>query len=157
GLAKLADSDVTQPRSRSRSGVALGTAGYMSPEQARGKPVDGRTDIYALGAMAFQMLLGRLPFDGESAIDILAKHLAEPVPAPRATWPQIPRPLEKLLVQLLDKEVAPRPQLSQVRTLLVELRDHAPREAGEPRSRAWMWAIPAVVVAASAAAFLLKP
>jgi serine/threonine-protein kinase len=157
GLAKLADSDVTQPRSRSRSGVALGTAGYMSPEQARGKPVDGRTDVYALGAMAFQMLLGRLPFDGESAIDILAKHLAEPVPAPRALWPQIPRPLEKLLVQLLDKEVAPRPQLSQVRTLLVELRDHAPREAGEPRSKAWMWAIPVALIAGVSATVLLRP
>ncbi len=157
GLAKLADSDVTQPRSRSRSGVALGTAGYMSPEQARGKPVDGRTDIYALGAIAFQMLLGRLPFDGESAIDILAKHLAEPVPAPRAIWPQIPRPLEKLLVQLLDKEVAPRPQLSEVRELLVELRDRAPREAGEPRSLAWIWAIPALAAVAVSAVLWLRP
>src|SRR5581483_11322297 len=98
GIAKLASADVTLPRTR--SGTAMGTPGYMSPEQARGKPVDGKTDIYALGAMTFEMVLGRLPFLGESAIDILAKHLAEPPPAPSSLWPSVPRRLEKLILAM---------------------------------------------------------
>jgi hypothetical protein len=119
GIAKLADSDVTVPRTR--SGVAIGTAGYMSPEQARGKHVDHRTDIYALGAMAYEMVLGRRPFDGESAVDILAQHLADPPPPPSWLWPGIPESFERLLLALLEKRAEDRPELHEVRAQLAAL------------------------------------
>ena len=115
GIAKLADSDASVPKTR--SGVAMGTAGYMSPEQARGKNVDHRTDIYALGCVAYEMLLGRLPFVADTAIDILAMHLAAAVPTPRSLWPTVPTPLERVLLQMLSKEPDGRPSLLQVRAV----------------------------------------
>jgi serine/threonine-protein kinase len=148
GLSKLADADVTLPRSRSRSGVGVGTAGYMSPEQARGKNVDGSTDVYALGAIAFEIILGRLPFQGESAIDILAQHLAEPVPSPGAVWRRIPRALDRLLVAMLDKEAPRRPPLAEVRRVLSELRNGGPLpEMGEAPAKHW-WTIGVTATAA---------
>jgi Protein kinase domain len=116
GIAKLADSDVSVPKTR--SGVAMGTAGYMSPEQARGKNVDHRTDIYALGCVAYEMLLGRLPFVADTAIDILAMHLAAAPPAPRTIWPSVPAGLERVLMQTLSKEPDGRPTLQQVRAVI---------------------------------------
>jgi serine/threonine-protein kinase len=115
GIAKLADSDASVPKTR--SGVAMGTAGYMSPEQARGKNVDHRTDIYALGCVAYEMLLGRLPFVADTAIDILAMHLAAAPPSPRTVWPAVPAGLEKMLVQMLAKEPDGRPSLQQARAV----------------------------------------
>jgi len=115
GIAKLADSDPSVPKTR--SGVAMGTAGYMSPEQARGKNVDHRTDIYALGCVAYEMLLGRLPFVADTAIDILAMHLAAAPPGPRTLWASIPAGLEKILLQMLSKEPDGRPSLMQVRAV----------------------------------------
>jgi hypothetical protein len=115
GIAKLADSDASVPKTR--SGVAMGTAGYMSPEQARGKNVDHRTDIYALGCVAWEMLLGQLPFVADTAIDILAMHLAAAPPSPRALWPSIPAGVEKMLLQMLSKEPDGRPSLPQIRAV----------------------------------------
>jgi hypothetical protein len=116
GIAKLADSDVSVPKTR--SGVAMGTAGYMSPEQARGKNVDHRTDIYALGCLAYEILFGRLPFVADTAIDILAMHLAASPPPARSLWPAMPPALDKVLVQTLAKEPDGRPSLRQVRAVL---------------------------------------
>ena len=116
GIAKLADSDSSVPKTR--SGVAMGTAGYMSPEQARGKNVDHRTDIYALGCLAYEMLLGRLPFVADTAIDILAMHLAAAPPPPRTLWATMPAGLEKVLLQTLSKEPDGRPSLMQVRAVV---------------------------------------
>ena len=81
GLAKAtadaicADADASRRRHgwRTRDGVILGTAAYMSPEQARGKPLDKRTDIWAFGCVLYEMLAGRPAFQGESATDILAQ------------------------------------------------------------------------------------
>jgi hypothetical protein len=115
GIAKLADSDPSVPKTR--SGVAMGTAGYMSPEQARGKNVDHRTDIYALGCLTYEMLLGRLPFVADTAIDILAMHLAAAPPPPRTLWAGIPAGLEKIMLQMLSKEPDGRPSLMQVRAV----------------------------------------
>ncbi|MGZ3439093.1 MAG: serine/threonine-protein kinase, partial [Polyangia bacterium] len=115
GIAKLADSDASVPKTR--SGVAMGTAGYMSPEQARGKNVDHRTDIYALGCVAYEMLLGRVPFVADTAIDILAMHLAAAPPSPRTLWATVPPGVEKILLQMLSKEPDGRPSLQQVRAI----------------------------------------
>lgn len=62
------------------TGAVIGTALYMSPEQARGEHPDTRTDIYSLGVMLFEMITGQPPFEGDSAVAILMKHVNEPVP-----------------------------------------------------------------------------
>jgi len=77
GIAKTtADTN----HSMTKTGTAIGTPYYMSPEQAQGKPVDRRTDIYSLGIMFFQMLAGRVPYDAESQVAIGIKHITEPIP-----------------------------------------------------------------------------
>ena len=76
GIAKALESDlkVTQ------TGIAIGTPHYMSPEQAKGKKVDHRSDLYSLGAVLFYLLAGRVPYDGDSAVAIGIKHIADPIP-----------------------------------------------------------------------------
>ena len=160
GIAKLVDSDVTVPRTR--SGVTMGTAGYMSPEQARGRALDDRTDVYALGAMAYEMLLGRLPFVGESGIDILALHLTEPPPSPRELWPEIPPVLERLLLAMLEKSAADRPSIAHVRTELTRLRGievtPRPKRLGGSRARARLLGLAALVALGAVATFTaLRP
>src|SRR5688572_10254334 len=90
GLAKLGGDEPGIVKTR--SGIMMGTPVYMSPEQARGKNVDHRTDIYALGAMAFEMVTGRAPYDAETAFDILMQHIGAEVPRPSSIWPQVPPP-----------------------------------------------------------------
>jgi serine/threonine-protein kinase len=80
GVARIADSGA-----QTASGALIGTPAYMSPEQARGMSIDKRTDIYALGVMLYEMLAGRLPFEGETQASILLKHITEiPQPLPFA-------------------------------------------------------------------------
>src|SRR3989441_10811096 len=63
-------------------GMSIGTPHYMSPEQARAQPLDGRSDIYSLGVVAYQSLTGRVPFDGEDSFSIGYKHIMEEIPTP---------------------------------------------------------------------------
>ena len=79
------------------TGQVVGTPDYISPEQARAKPVDGKTDIYALGVIAYEMILGRRPFEADNMADVVRMHLSEPVPPPASLWPEIPSPLDELL------------------------------------------------------------
>jgi serine/threonine protein kinase len=64
------------------TGMSIGTPHYMSPEQARAQPIDGRSDIYSLGIVAYQCLTGTVPYDGEDSFSIGYKHITEPIPAP---------------------------------------------------------------------------
>ncbi|MBI4510067.1 MAG: serine/threonine protein kinase [Deltaproteobacteria bacterium] len=120
GIARLADSGDGRI-AKTRTGMMMGTPGYLSPEQARGKNVDHRTDIYALGCMTYEMVLGRLPFDADNAMDIVLKHLTEPPPTPSLLWPEIPPILEQLILRMLEKDVERRPTLHEVRAVLSEL------------------------------------
>jgi serine/threonine protein kinase len=79
GLAKMAAASVQL----TKTGVGLGTPAYMSPEQAQGKPVDAQSDIYSLGIMLFEMLTGQVPFDADTPLAVLIKHLTAPLPLPR--------------------------------------------------------------------------
>jgi len=85
------------------TGAAMGTAEYMAPEQVEGKPVDARTDQYALGIIAFEMLTGRVPFEGETVTAVLHKQVYEPPPSILAFCPDLPRAVEGVMNRALSK------------------------------------------------------
>src|SRR5947207_2847296 len=104
GIAKLTNGDA--PMQRTRTGNVMGTPAYISPEQARGQGVDHRTDIYAFGAVAFELLTGRWPFPATNAADMIAKHLFEPPPSAAELNPEIDAELDVLIKTMLAKDVA---------------------------------------------------
>ena len=98
------DASVTRP------GSFIGTPLYVSPEQAEGKRVDHRADIYSLGAIFYEMVTGRPPFIGDSAITIALKHIREKPFKPRSVDPTIPKLIEDVILRCLEKDPASRPQ-----------------------------------------------
>ncbi len=92
------------------AGLYLGTPIYSSPEHALGDSVDGRSDIYALGIVAYEMLTGRPPFEGESATAVLLQHVNDALPSPRVIDPGIPRDLEAFVARACAKDPADRYQ-----------------------------------------------
>ncbi len=115
GIAKIVDpaSDIRKADdAKTRVGLALGTPRYMSPEQCRGKQLDGRSDLYGLGILLFEMLTGYRPFDGNTPMDILAAHMHDPVPPiePPEDNPPIPPALQRLVERLLAKDPDDRPE-----------------------------------------------
>jgi serine/threonine protein kinase/tetratricopeptide (TPR) repeat protein len=93
-------------------GIVCGTPEYMSPEQARGDPLDARSDLYAVGVIMYQLLTGRLPFEAESPTQVVLAHLTVPPTDPRLAAPdrQIPKPLADVVLRALAKEAKDRPQ-----------------------------------------------
>jgi tRNA A-37 threonylcarbamoyl transferase component Bud32 len=112
GLVKaIADDGAEETMATIPGQMALGTPAYMSPEMALGETVDARTDIYALGCVAYFLLTGELVFGGEKAVNLIAKHLqAEPVPPSQRTTQPIPAALERLIMKCLAKNPINRPQ-----------------------------------------------
>jgi len=116
-----------------RTGGIVGTAEYMSPEQARGQRAARRSDLYSLGAVMYVMLTGRPPFTGATANDILQKHQFSQFDKPSRYVPEIPRLLEDLVCQLLEKDPGKRPhdalvlmkRLEQIRSRLQFQEDNA--------------------------------
>jgi serine/threonine-protein kinase len=106
-----------------RADMTPGTPLYMSPEQARGKTLDGKSDIYALGVIGFEALTGRLPFEGESPLDIVIQHLTSEPPMVRDRRADVPAKLEALIASMLRKEPADRPTIEEIHAQLIELRD----------------------------------
>ena len=98
------DDQVTQ------TGLVMGTATYFSPEQAQGLDVDGRSDIYALGVVLYEMLVGRPPFVGDTPVSIAYQHVQETPPRPRSLNPDIPPALEAIVLQAIAKLPAERYQ-----------------------------------------------
>jgi predicted Ser/Thr protein kinase len=92
------------------TGLLLGTPHYMAPEQVRGKDVDARTDIYALGALAYHTATGRPPFEGDNPIAISFAHLSETPVRPRALNPAISVELDEMIMEALAKDPRDRPQ-----------------------------------------------
>jgi len=91
-----------------QSGAIVGTAKYLSPEQVNGEPVDGRSDVYALGVVLYEMLCGQVPFTGETDVAVAVQHAtATPVP-PRQLRPDIPAPLEAAVLRAMAKLPAER-------------------------------------------------
>jgi serine/threonine-protein kinase PpkA len=87
-------------------GLIFGTPHYMSPEQGHGKPIDGRSDLYALGVMLYEMLTGKKPFDAENHMAILVHHAKAPIPK----LPERLMSLQPIIDKLMAKEPADRPE-----------------------------------------------
>ena len=130
GLAKLRVAD--QHAERTQSGAAIGTPMYMSPEQMRGPDVDHRTDIYALGAVAYELLLGQSLFPyARTPPELYAAHLHEDPPLPRSIWSKVPPQLDLMLFAMVAKDPAHRPTLAQVRAVVAAVNAPARRAATE--------------------------
>ena len=104
GIARAGASQMTE------EGAIIGTAHYLSPEQARGAPVDQTSDLYSAGIVLFELLTGEVPFTGDSPVEIAMKHLAETPPAPSELRPDVPHDLDLVVVRALAKEPADRYQ-----------------------------------------------
>ncbi len=102
GIAKIADE--TETRQLTRSGMILGTADYMSPEQARGKAVTHLSDQYSLGVVAYEMLTGRVPFHDETFMGTLEKHVLGELVPPRVWVPELPENVDFLVCRMLEKD-----------------------------------------------------
>jgi beta-lactam-binding protein with PASTA domain len=104
GIARAGASQMTE------EGAIIGTAQYLSPEQARGAPVDQTSDLYSTGIVLFELLTGEVPFTGDSPVEIAMKHLAETPTTPSELRPDVPDDLDLVVVRALAKEPADRYQ-----------------------------------------------
>lgn len=113
GLVKLGDFGLARDLGNDRltiEGFTVGTVRYMPPEQITGEAeITGATDLYALGCLLYEMLTGRVPFDGDTTMDLLNKHITSPPPDVRELAPSCPAELRELLFRLLAKNPADRP------------------------------------------------
>ena len=110
-----------------QTGSVMGTATYFSPEQAQGKPVDPRSDLYSLGVVLFEMVTGRPPFVGDSPVAIAYKHVQEAPPRPTTLNPALPKQLEAIIARLLAKNPDDRyPSAEELRSELRRFREGQP-------------------------------
>lgn len=163
GIARAGDSEITQ------TGSVMGTAQYLSPEQAQGMDVTATADIYAIGIMLFEMLTGRVPFEGENAVAIAMKQVAEEPPLPSSLNPEVGPALDAVVMKALAKDPAERFQSAAEMTAALDSAEADPEHGGhtqrfaamvaedEKKSRRKWWILAAIVLllAASAAAYFL--
>src|SRR4051794_25789344 len=149
GIARAGASDMTQ------TGSIMGTAQYLSPEQAQGLPVDERADLYSVGVVLYEMLTGHVPFTGDSAVSIALKQVAEAPKPPRTLNPDVPPELEAVILRALEKDPARRFQdADEFITALDRVRGHLAMGAaptGEPTTAFAPVAAGAAVAAPTAA------
>jgi serine/threonine protein kinase len=86
------------------AGSVLGTPAYMSPEQAKGASVDGRSDVYSLGVVLYELLTGQQPYRAETPVAVVLKHVSEPLTPPRTVNANVPEPLERVVIKAMAKE-----------------------------------------------------
>jgi len=171
GLAKLAegaDADLsrTLTEGRTRPGIIIGTIPYMSPEQASGRPVDARSDIFSFGVLLYEMLGGRRPFTGNTDLQVLQAIQHSPA---EPLGDDVPLLLRSAVEKALEKDPAERYQ--SMRDLVVDLKRATrqtvseaaplPTGSGKPSSRPWQWiaigAAALAAVAGGAAWTILRP
>jgi serine/threonine-protein kinase len=171
GIARAGASDMTE------TGSIMGTAQYLSPEQAQGQPVSPRSDLYSVGVLLYELLTGRVPFDAESAVTIALKHVSErPIP-PAELNPDVPPALEAVVMRALEKD--PNLRFADADEFIAALeaaRDHPgavakemvlepypmpgePFAEDDPASRWWLWLLGLLLLTAIAvgAYLLLAP
>ena len=118
GLARQADAEMT---ALTRTGTGMGTPFYMAPEQASdAKRVDGRADLYSLGATWYHMVTGQVPFGGSTPLEIMTKHLRQPVKSPRAVRDAVPRNVSALIERLLAKKPEARVESARALCKLID-------------------------------------
>jgi Tol biopolymer transport system component len=173
GLAKLSGGAIAGDGSTALAtalatgeGRILGTVAYMSPEQAEGKPIDGRSDLFSLGVMLYEMATGQRPFTGETSISIISAIVKDTPKSVTDLNPALPRDLARIVRRALAKDPERRYQTAKdLRNDLEELKasldsgelaDTRPAAAGihDRRSRVWPWVAGAAAVAATAAIVL---
>jgi len=112
GIAKILQPDLKVDSLETQAGTVFGTPRYMSPEQAQSKPLDGRSDLYTIGLILFQMVTGRHVFPDEDAVVVMARHIQSLPPRPREVAPDagISRKLEAVILRTLAKDPKRRPQ-----------------------------------------------
>jgi beta-lactam-binding protein with PASTA domain/predicted Ser/Thr protein kinase len=124
GIARAGASDMTE------TGSIMGTAQYLSPEQAQGMAVTPRSDLYAIGVLLYELLLGRVPFDGESAVSIALKQVSEPPVPPGRIVPGIPPELDAVVLKALEKD--PDRRFADADEFIAALEDVRARITGDP-------------------------
>ena len=148
GIARAVNSDMTE------TGTIVGTVQYLSPEQAHGQPVDQRSDLYSAGIVLYELLTGRVPFDGEAPVSIALKHVSERPAPPSQLRPGIPPALESVVLRALEKDPAFRFQDADEFITALENARRAPTRpivhepVAEERSRWWIWLLVALAVVA---------
>src|SRR3954471_15265147 len=168
GIARAGASDMTE------TGSIMGTAQYLSPEQAQGRPVSPRSDLYSIGVMLYELLTGRVPFDAEAPVTIALKHVSEPPVPPAELNPAIPPALEAVVLRALEKDPERRfADAEEFAAALLEAREKPTVVALEPYPmpgepfveeerqdrRWWLWLLGLLALAALAvgAYLLLAP
>ena len=130
GNAKIMDFGIARSlrtAGMTSEGMIIGTPEYMAPEQVEGQEADQRTDIYALGGILFEMVTGRVPFEGDSPLSVAYKHKNELPTPPRKLNAQVPEPLNGLILRCLEKEKESRYQTAdEVLADLVRIEDGLP-------------------------------
>ena len=99
---------LTDDRGMTTPGTVIGTLGYMSPEQARGLPLDFRSDIYSTGIVLYEIFTGSLPFDGDSPLAVVLKHVNNAPPLPRSKNPRIDPRVAAIVMKCIEKDAAAR-------------------------------------------------
>jgi len=155
GNAKIMDFGIARSlhtRGVTGTGVIIGTPEYMAPEQAEGRDIDHRVDLYALGAILFEMVTGRVPFEGATPLSIVLKHRSEPPADPQTINAQISPGLSRIILKCLAKSRADRPQ-----SAAEVLEDLAAVEPGLPMTRQMTARAKPITSAAGPATSAAKP
>ncbi|MGO8864472.1 MAG: Stk1 family PASTA domain-containing Ser/Thr kinase [Acidimicrobiales bacterium] len=138
GIARAVNTE----ESLTQTGAVMGTAAYFSPEQAEGKGVDSRSDIYSLGVVLYEMAVGRPPFTGDSPVAVASKHVRDMPVLPRAANPTVPPALEAVVMKAMAKNPDDRyGSAEELRADLLRFADGRPVEAGDPGVTSMMAAV----------------
>ncbi|MEI8050330.1 MAG: Stk1 family PASTA domain-containing Ser/Thr kinase [Actinomycetes bacterium] len=137
GLVKVTDFGIARAinteEGLTQAGSVMGTATYFSPEQAEGAPVDARSDVYSLGIVLYEMLVGRPPFQGDSPVAVASKHVRDQAPLPRDLKADIPVPIEAIAMMAIAKKPDDRyDSAEEMRTDLLRFVDGKPVVAQDP-------------------------
>jgi serine/threonine-protein kinase len=138
GIARAVNTE----ESLTQTGAVMGTAAYFSPEQAEGKGVDARSDIYSLGVVLYEMAVGRPPFTGDSPVAVASKHVRDAPVLPREANPAVPMALEAIVMMAMAKNPDDRYRSAEeLRADLLRFADGRPVEAADPGVTSMMTAV----------------